>query len=185
MNVYDPYPDRVVVGGKTYKIDFDFATVLRVLDVQASDELTFADKQEVMARLMIKRCPQDPGKRSEIMKAILDLFPKSDRSGQRYIDFHQDAKLIRSAFLRMGHDLTRERMHFFKFLELLADVPEDTALARVIDIRQRPTPEPNKHNGKQIQALMEAKAKVAIKLPDDERMERFAQSLKQSTVLRG
>lgn len=81
--------------------------------------------------------------------------------------------------------MTRQKIHFFQFMELLGDLPEDTALARVIDIRRRPLPEPTKSNGKQIAALMEAKTKVAIRLPEEEQRRTFAESLRSSSVLRG
>ncbi|MBO7727337.1 MAG: hypothetical protein J6S50_02305 [Oscillospiraceae bacterium] len=188
MNIYDPYPTRICALGKRYRLDLEYDNVLRALDVQSAT-LPMLDKQEVMLRIFLHsawRCPRDPRDQSELLLAILSLFPKSEnKAQQRYIDFHQDARLIRSAFLRMGIDLTKERIHFFKFLELLADIPEDTALAKVIEIRQRPIPEPTKHNGKQIAALMEAKAKVAIQIPEEERRRKFAESLKNSQILRG
>lgn len=186
MTVFEPYPDRVTVDGKVYRLDLRYDLVLRAMDAQAEDALSQEDKVDVMLRLLLKRRPpKDMTLRVRILQAIMDLFPHGDKPQARYIDFKQDARLIRSAFLRMGIDLTKSRMHFMQFLELLGDIPEDTALARVIDIRRRPVPEPTQHNGKQIAALMEAKAKVAIRLPEEEQRRAFAASLKQSNVLRG
>ena len=186
MNIYDPYPDRVTVDGKTYRLDLRWDNVLRAMDAQANDDLSQRDRLTVMLTLLLKRRPpKDMATCARILREIMDIFPHSEKPQTRYIDFHQDAKLIRSAFLRMGYDLSTSRMHFFQFLELLGDIPDDTALARVIDIRRRPIPEPNKHNGKMIAALMEAKTKVAIKLPEEEQRRMFAESLKQSNVLRG
>lgn len=186
MKIYDKYPDRVTACGRTYKIDLDFRTVMKVLEIQEMDELEPIDKQEIMVRYFLRgRCPRDPAKQAEILRAILALFPQSEKTGERYIDFEQDAALIRSAFFRMGIDLTKDRLHFFRFMELLGDIPRDTALAHVIEIRQRPIPEPTKYNSKQIEALMKAKAKVAIKYQDGEREKRFADSLKNCTVLKG
>ena len=186
MNIYDPYPDRVTVDGKTYRLDLRWDNVLRAMDAQANDALSQRDRLTVMLTLLLKhKPPKDGATCARILREIMELFPHSDKPQTRYIDFHQDAKLIRSAFLRMGYDLSTSRMHFFQFLELLGDSPDDTALARVIDIRRRPIPEPNKHNGKMIAALMEAKSKVAIRLPEEEQRRMFAESLKQSNVLRG
>jgi hypothetical protein len=56
---------------------------------------------------------------------------------------------------------------------------------RTIDIRQRPIPKPTKHNAEQIAALQKAKARVAIRMSEEERRSSFAEKLKQSTVLRG
>ena len=101
------------------------------------------------------------------------------------IDFHQDAAMIRSAFFRIGIDLLKDRIHFFQFMELLADLPKDTALMRTIDIRTRPVPKATKENREQIAALQKMKAKVAIKVSPEEQKRRFAESLKNSSVLRG
>lgn len=187
MNVYDPYPDHVTVGGKTYRLDLAYDRVMMALDAQANEALTASDKRDVMLALMLKsKPPKDPAQRAAVLAAITELFPRSEGKAQpRYIDFHQDARLIRSAFMRMGIDLTRQKIHFLQFMELLGDIPEDTALARVIDIRRRPLPEPTKSNGKQIAALMEAKTKVAIRLPEEEQRRTFAESLRSSNVLRG
>lgn len=93
--------------------------------------------------------------------------------------------MIRTAFFRIGVDLLKEKIHFFQFLELLSDLPSDTALMRTVEIRQKPIPKPTKDNAEQIAALQRAKAKVAIKMSEDERRKRFIESLKNSNVLRG
>jgi hypothetical protein len=56
---------------------------------------------------------------------------------------------------------------------------------RTVEIRQKPIPKPTKDNAEQIAALQRAKAKVAIKISEDERRKRFVESLKNSNVLRG
>ena len=118
--------------------------------------------------------------------AALGLLPQSEsKSRERYIDFHQDAAMIRSAFFRIGVDLTRDHIHIQQFLELLADLPKDTALMRTVKIRARPIPKPTKNNAEEIAALQAAKARVAIHMSEEERMARFAESLKNSSVLRG
>ena len=81
--------------------------------------------------------------------------------------------------------MTRDPLHICQFLELLADLPSDTALMRTIDIRRRPIPKPTKDNAEQVAELQRLKAKVAIKYSEDERRQQFAQSLKNSTALRG
>ena len=72
-----------------------------------------------------------------------------------------------------------------RFLELLRDLPPDTALMRTIEIRMRPVPKPDGHNAEQIAAIMKAKAAVAIKMSEEERRRSFAESLKNSSLLTG
>lgn len=189
MNIYDPYPDEIEIDGRTVRLDLDFSNVLRVLDLQDDPLLSTLDRIELQARLLLadgEACPQEPQKQARIIAGAMDLLPKSEKSDEpRYIDFHQDASMIRSAFFRIGVDLTRDRLHINQFLELLADLPTDTALMRTIDIRRRPIPKPTKDNAAQIAELQKAKARVAIKYSEEERRQRFAESLKNSSALRG
>lgn len=189
MNVYDPYPEEIELDGKRIRLNLDFSRVLRVLDIQDMDDLTRSDKIEVQCKLLLadgEALPKSTEERARIIRAAFDLLPKKEKRGsERFLDFHQDAALIRSAFFRIGVDLTRDRMHILQFLELLADLPSDTALMRTIEIRAKPIPKPTKHNGEQIAKLQQAKARVAIRLSEEERREQFAASLKNSIVMRG
>lgn len=190
MNIYDPYPTTVEIDGKTIELDMDFATVLRVIDVQDDPALMTADKLELQTLLLLADpddLPDDPAEQARIIAAAMELLPHAEKSDEpRYLDFHQDAALIRSGFMRAyGIDLTRDPLHICQFLELLADLPSDTALMRTIDIRRRPIPKLTKDNAEQVAELQRLKAKVAIKYSEDERRQQFAQSLKNSTALRG
>ena len=189
MNIYDPYPDSVEVDGKLYQLDLAYDNVLRAMDVCDMEELTHSDRYEVMCTLLLAYpdvdMPNGTNERMRLLNAIFELFPKGENTQEKVIDFHQDASMIRSAFFRIGIDLLKDRIHFFQFMELLADLPKDTALMRTIDIRTRPVPKATKENREQIAALQKIKAKVAIKVSPEEQKRRFAESLKNSSVLRG
>lgn len=182
MKLYESYPEQVEFRGLTIDIDLDFRTVLRVFDL--GDEWTEREKLELSLILLLRNredIPDDPGAQLELLSAIFALFPKKQGDGEKVIDLTQDADLIRSAFFRIGVDLCKDKLHFFRFMELLSDLPQDTALMRTIEIRTRKMPKPNKHNQEEIAALAKAKARVAIKMTDDERRKRFAQSLRRVT----
>lgn len=190
VNIYDPYPESVEVDGKVYSLNLAYDRVLRVMDVAADSGLTPGDMLDLQALLLLKNrrdLPKDVETQMRLVKAVFDLFPKPNKAApsEKYIDFHQDAALIRSAFLRVGIDLQKEHIHFLRFLEVLGDLPEDTALMRVVDIRSRPLPKRTKHNAEQIAALQKAKARVAIRYTDEETRAIFAEKLKQSSALRG
>ena len=190
MNIYDPYPNTVEIDGKTIRLDMDFANVLRVIDSQDDPALTTADRLELQARLLLadgESCPERPAEQARIIDAAMKLLPAAEKSTEpRYLDFHQDAALIRSGFMRAyGIDLTRDPLHICQFLELLADLPADCALMRTIDIRRKPIPKQTKENAEQVAELQRMKAKVAIQYSEGERRQRFAESLKNSTALRG
>lgn len=185
MKLYEDYPDSVTVGGKSFALDLDFRNVLRVLDLQRDKEWTELERLKLSVMMLLQNpddCPETVDEQAVLLAAIFNLFPPGEDEGQKSLDFRQDAGLIRSAFWRIGIDLTRERLHFFRFLELLGDLPEDTALMRTIGIRRKPLPKPNKHNSEEIAALMKAKAKVAIQMDEDERLTRFTRSLKKLKI---
>lgn len=190
MNIYDAYPDSVEVDGRVYKLNLSYDRVLRAIDLQDDESLTEEDRIFCQCAFLTDdrtALPGETAKQARIIKAVLDMLPKSEKqNAERYLDFQQDAAMIRSGFFRAyGIDLTRDHIHIMQFLELLADLPSDTALMRTIELRQRPIPKPTKNNAEQIAALQKAKARVAIKMSEEERRAHFAESLKNSTVLRG
>ena len=186
--IYDPYPDRVEVEDREIMLDLRWDNVLRAIDILDTHEMTFSDRTEAACAFLLadpdKNTPTTAEGRIRLLNAIFELFPKGEQT-EKVIDFKQDAAIIRSAFYRIGIDLLKSDIHFFQFLELLADLPKDTALMRTIDIRTRPLPKPTKDNREQIAELQRLKAKVAIKMTDDDQRRQFAQSLKNSSVLRG
>ena len=188
LRLYEPYPESVIVDGKEYALDLDFRNVLRFFDLR-DDGWTETEQIELGAHLLLmdpSECPADLKDQANVRSAIFELFPNSgEKSTERFLDMKQDAAKIRSGFYRIGIDLTRDRLHWFRFIELLGDLPSDTALVRTIELRQRPIPKPNKHNANEIAELQRAKAKVAIKYTDEERRRHFYESLKNSTLLRG
>lgn len=188
IRLYETYPEEIELDGKTVRLDLAYDRVLRALDLQDETALTPEDKLELQCALMIaegEELPRDPQKQAELLIAVFELFPKSEKkSREQYIDFRQDAGMIRSAFFRIGVDLIRDRPHFLRFLELLADLPTDTALMRTVQIRQTPVPQINEHNKEQVARLLEAKARCAIKRGEDERRAKFASALKNSSIMR-
>ena len=187
--IYDPYPDRVEFEGKEYLLDLTYDNVLKAIDVYNDDNLLRSDRVEIMCALLLacpgKDTPETHEGRVGLLSAIFGLFPKGEDTHEKSIDFHQDAAMIRSAFFRIGVDLLKDRIHFCQFLELLADLPKDTALMRTVDIRTRPLPKPTKDNREQIAELQRLKAKVAIKMSEEDRRRHFMESIKNTSVMRG
>lgn len=189
IRLYEAYPEEIELDGKTVRLDLSYDRVLRALDLQDEAALLPEDKLALQCELVLadgEKVPRTAEKQAALLIAVFDLFPKPEEpTKERYIDFKQDAGLIRSAFFRMGVDLTRDRLHFMQFLELLADVPTDTALYRTISIRQAPIPEITAHNKEQVARLLEAKRKCEIKITEEERRAKFAGALKNTGILKG
>lgn len=189
MRLYDTYPEQIELDGKTVRLDLSYSNVLRVLDLQEETALLPEDKLALQCELLLadgEKIPRGFEKQAELLLAVFDLFPKGEEAPkERYIDFKQDAGMIRSAFFRIGVDLTRDNIHFMQFLELLSDLPSDTALMRAVNIRQQPIPQITEHNKEQVARLLEAKRRYEIKITDEERRARFAGALKNTGILKG
>ncbi len=191
MNIYDPYPDSITIRGKQICLNLAYDRVLMALDVQDMDELLPADRIELQCELLLADKEPIPGTAAEQVEILIEIFktifPQREENTpkEKYIDFHQDAGMIRSAFFRIGVDLTKDRIHFMQFMELLKDLPSDTALMRTLEIRMKPVPKFDGHNQEQIDAILRAKQRVALKITEEERMAKFAASLKNSNLLKG
>ena len=170
MKLYESLPDSVIVNGRKIKLDLDFRNVLRMMDILQTDDLT-SEAREWLALRCICRHP-----RKGMLEAVKNLLfvPNEHKARERVMDFVQDADLIRAAFEQAyGIDLTKDRIHWLRFVYLLAGLPDNTRLSEVISIRSRPIPEPTKYNQKEIQSLIEAKAAVALRMSEEERMSRY------------
>lgn len=98
-----------------------------------------------------------------IFRAILGQ-EKLKGNGPVSISFSVDADRIIAAFWQAyGIDLTKERLHWWVFVALLDNLPDDTRMMQVAHIRTRPLPAPNMYNKELRAALIRAKAAVALK----------------------
>lgn len=162
MKLTDKPRSTIEWRGRQYRLDLDFRRVLRAMEVLHREDVFPEDRVHGALRLLVKsRHPDEPA----LLDAIFDSLPKGEPGEKKCMDFWQDADRIYSSFRQAyGIDLQRcSFMHWATFLALLDGLPADTELARVIDIRMRELPAPNKYNAKEIAALSRLKAKYALK----------------------
>lgn len=165
MKINDTTQKRVLVGGVSYKADFSFNAVLDACKILAENRLSEKDKQDLVLWLV---CPQriPAKKKPDVLTAYFKAIESKQRPGEKVLDFEQDAGFIRAAFLQAYNiDLEKSigRLSWWTFVELLGGIPSGTKLAEIIDIRTRPIPARNKNNGEYVNALLRAKAAVALK----------------------
>ncbi len=181
MKLNERPPDSVLVGGKKYKVDFDFSTILTVFDVYKDDDLTEADKLELAVSLLFRRSflQRRVRHKAEFVDAVFNVISGGKKGdGKRVIDFSQDAELIYAAFRQVyGIDLHHCRMHWLVFVALLGALPDNTRLSEVIQIRVKPFPTPNKHNGEEIAQLARLKNIYKIKTAPEEETQNFQNGL--------
>jgi hypothetical protein len=166
MKLQDRLPQGVTVGGRFYRLDFDFRNVLRMIDELDRQDL-MPEAKAYRALRCLTRHPRNVGPVLEAVKAL--LFHKKAADGPRITDFEQDAGLIRAAFWQAYRiDLYRDRLHYLQFVELLAAIPEGTRYSYVVGIRARPIPSHTKYNAEERAWLMKAKADVALHYEENE-----------------
>lgn len=176
MKLHDRLPQGVTVGGRFYRLDFDFRNVLRMIDELDRQDL-MPEAKAYRALRCLTRHPRNVGPVLEAVKAL--LFHKKGADGPRVTDFEQDAGLIRAAFWQAYRiDLYTDRLHYLQFVELLAAIPDGTRYSYVVGIRARPMPPPTKYNAEERAWLARAKADVALHYDNEqEREERYSRDV--------
>ena len=175
MKLFERLPDRITVGKKVFKCDFDFRNVLKMLEIMQRDDIYITARDYLCVRCVIRR-RMTLKTAAEAYKVLCDLlFEKRPEGGsERLTSFEQDAPLIRAAFRQVyGIDLYRDKLTWFEFTELLHGLPEGNRYEDVIGIRARPMPPPTKYNQKEREWLMQAKQSVALHLTEAEAAKKY------------
>ena len=175
MKLFERLPDRIIVGKRVFKCDFDFRNVLKMLEIMQRDDIYVTARDYLCVKCVIRR-RMTLKTAAEAYKVLCDLlFEKRPEGGsERLTSFEQDAPLIRAAFRQVyGIDLFREKLTWFEFTELLHGLPEGNRYEDVIGIRARPLPAPTKYNAKEREWLMQAKQQVALHLTDAEQEKKY------------
>lgn len=178
MKLYKKLPMSVTVDGKTYRIRPYFNRVLAGMDVLQRDDWTDGQKFQYLKWLFIRGRCKEPVK--VILATINLLLPKNDIETKRLLDFDQDAEYIYAAFLQTyGINLFRvqDKLHWWEFSALLSALPQDTRMSEIVDLRDRPVPEPTKYNRKMREQIIRAKAKWRIKISEQEREKEYQQAM--------
>ena len=175
MKLFEFLPDRIKVGKKVYKCDFDFRNVLKMLEIMQREDIQLTARDYLCARCVIRhRIPLKTASDvyNELCSVLFEQRPEPDE--KRLTSFEQDAGLIRSAFRQeYGIDLFREKLHWLEFKELLQNLPDGNRYEEVIGIRARPLPAPTKYNAKEREWLMKAKQSVALHLTEQEQEKKY------------
>lgn len=143
----DPLPHSLNIHGVEYPIDTDFRTILRYdEDLQKADE-SLENIARCLKRVFVTELPPDP---EETVQQMLWFIRGGKTEEERHkpskrilginsntpFDFHEDGEMIYSAFRRndvYGLDLRSvPYLHWWEFLALVNDLPEDVQLSRVI-----------------------------------------------------
>lgn len=159
-------PEYAEVNGKEYKIDTDFKTALKCFEVMSDEEIDGYEKVVAVVYLLFDFIPaeKDIVKFFEKAKIFLQCG-KSDEEQNTHkkdMDFNQDYGLITSSFMSdYKIDITKEKMHFWLFVNLLEGLTENSSLNRVRELRNYDLSE--EKDEKRKRKIKEAQKRVALK----------------------
>lgn len=187
MRLNDPLVTSIEFDGTELPIDLTFDNVLDVFDILEDSDLFPEEKVNMCLELLISDFEKIFQGSSEqqflLFNYILENYisvgdsdgVETDRLGnpmpnavkeKRTISLVHDAKYIYASFRQIGINLFEEqgRMMWEEFQALLESLPDDTILARIIQIR---TWEPSKgESAKEKERMRKLQQKYA--LPDSE-----------------
>lgn len=159
------YPEYAEINGKKYKIDTSFETALKCFEIANDKTITDYEKVNAIVYLLFDFIP----KKNIVLffkKAIIYLQCGQDTETQNSkkhdMDFIQDRKYINSSFMSDYHiDLSKEKLHFWQFIELIEGLSENCSLNRIRDIRNFDLSK--EKDSKKRNEIIEAKKRYALK----------------------
>lgn len=185
MRLNDPLVTTVEFEGKEYPLDLSFDNVLDVFDILSDENLFPEEKMNMSLELLICDFEKEFEGTLEqqlllfnfILKKYIYLNEEVDRAtdrlgnplpikkGKKVIDLTHDAKYIYASFRQIGINLFDEqgKMSWEEFQALLESLPDDTILAKIIQIR---TWEPQKGESAREKSRMK-KLQKKYALPDE------------------
>lgn len=138
--------DRLPDNYKGYLIRTDFRIGMQIISCLKDEELTQEERYSISLNLLYgNSVPQDTKLAFKGLMWFLNLgeeddeIIKSNSKQKDVMDFEIDSSRIYSGFMSvLGIDLSKEKMHWFKFRYLLLELIK-CHLSNVIDIRTQDT----------------------------------------------
>ena len=175
-------PTKLKVNQKIYEINYDFRTIIRVLQAFEDNELTYGEQLHIMLKNIYKDDIPDEDFEEACLKAIkfIDLGKESNskKPENRIYSFEKDAGYIFSGIMSTHHlDLEKEnQLHWWKFMALFMDMSNDCTFAELIYYRKRKME--GKLNSEELKNYKQIKEIVDLdyeKIESEERKEFFRQ----------
>lgn len=181
----DALPYSVEVDGQEYRLTPAFDNVLQMYAQLDDEDLTDAERMELMLYYLTDDGPQDARILTAACEALFPTERKPKAAAKKAFDFVQDADLIYAGFMQAyGLDLIDQqgKLHWLKFLALLQGLPSNTRFREVVEIRLRPLPAPTKYNAEERAQLLRAKQSVALAVSASERERNLQEGLRNMAL---
>lgn len=133
------YPEYAIIDGKRYKINTDFNVALRCFEVIENEEITDEERTLAVLFLLYGFIP-DHHLDEFLDKATLFLqcgaTTDTPSSNERDVDLVLDKCYITASFMSDYQiDLSKEEMHYWRFVDLIKGLTEHCILSRIREIR--------------------------------------------------
>ena len=177
MLLHEKMIDSIEYNSKTFSVDFSFNKILSVYELFKDDDFDDLEKINIAYDILVKNYKNvDLETKSRVMDAIFKEIQQKKSSSDKKPSFCfvQDANYIFSSFYKdYGIDLIefQDKLHFEKFIALFGGLSEKTIIKKIIDIRTKPLPVPNKHNQGEIVNLQKLKLIYRLEIEDEEQNE--------------
>lgn len=132
--------NSVTVDGENYLVNTDFKVWLKFYEIINRGELDF--KSALDGIILCYKGGKLPPSFFKAFDALFEFFSgkgdkqKTGTKGKKVFDFSEDAELIFASFLSdYGIDLTKEAMHWHKFLALMKGLSPESAFMKAVAIR--------------------------------------------------
>lgn len=141
----EPLLNSISVCGREYEIDTDFRTWIKIEEILKDSSISSPDKIIRIFSLAFLS-PSLPPSIDDALSSLFNfLFPfrtaakedsKSRKSGSPLFSFSSDGGLIYAAFLsQYGIDLTKDTLHWWRFLSLFYALSASSKFMEVVKIR--------------------------------------------------
>lgn len=161
------YPEYAEIDGKEYKIDTNYDVALKCFEVIDDEEIDNYERVIAIIYLLFDFIPEDNDLLIKLFdKAKLYLqCGKTDEQqtkNKKDMDFIQDRGLINASFMYdYKIDLSKTKIHFWQFIELIEGLSENCSLNRVREIRNYDLSE--EKDAKRRKKIEDAKKALALK----------------------
>ncbi len=139
----DDLPTKILIKDKTFAINYDYRTVIKIILAFEDSELTINEKTYIMLKLLYKKEIPDDCLEEAVRKAVkfIDLGKniKDDKPVQRVFSYQKDGNYIFSGINQTHHiDLeTMPNLHWWKFMALFMDMGTECTFNELIYYRKR------------------------------------------------
>lgn len=159
------YPDYIVSNGVRKKCDTHFRVWMQI--ARAFDDSELSPVEKALTAINLSGIEHtDTIADLEGIKLFMQCGRESSGSPQRVIDYDVDAgRMIASFQAVYGIDITSREcsMHWFRFCDLMRNLPEDSALMRAVQIRTMRLPDgDDKHSRERREAIVKAKRELSL-----------------------